>query len=120
MTSILLIEDDTDINETTEELLEIAGFEVFTANNGQLGLELVHTKSPDVILCDIWMPEKSGYEVLDHLKSNPKTSGIPFIFFSARTEPRDIRKGLAMGAEGYISKPFTEEELLGTIKRVLA
>ena len=119
MPQILLIEDNTDINETTCELLEIACYEVISAQNGVEGFNLAIKHKPDIILCDIWMPEKDGYSVLKSLKENPETANIPFIFLSASTEASEVKMGKEMGAWGYICKPFTEEELLDTIKQVV-
>lgn len=114
---VLLIEDNIDINETTSELLELADYKVISTNNGKEGIKLALQFSPDIIICDIRMPEKNGYEVLNQLKSNAKTSKIPFIFFTASTESIDMKIGISLGASAYLCKPFTEEDLLKTIKK---
>lgn len=119
MKTILLIEDNTDINETTCEILELAGFKLITAKNGKQGVSYALKNQTDVILCDIWMPEMDGYEVLKTIKRTPKNSTTPFIFISARTEPKDINMGLEMGAIDYICKPFTEQELLEVVNQSL-
>ncbi|WP_296381533.1 response regulator [Winogradskyella sp.] len=120
MTKILLIEDDTVLRENTAELLEISGFKLATASNGKLGLKEAKKYCPDIIVCDIMMPELDGYEVLDRLSKNNLTKHIPFIFLSAKTEHDDVRKGMNLGADDYITKPFTEDELISAIKSRLA
>jgi len=116
MKTILFIEDNLEIRENTAELLELEGYKVITASDGKKGFEQAKEKKPDVILCDIMMPEMNGYEVFEHLRMNAETSGIPFIFISASAEKSEVQKGLNMGAIGYIRKPYTEYELLETIK----
>ena len=119
MKTILIIEDNLEIRENTSEILELEGYEVITAMNGKLGFELAKERMPDLILCDIMMPEMNGYEVFEHLKMNEKTSAIPFIFITASAEKSEVRLGLNMGAAGYIRKPFEENELLETVKNGL-
>src|SRR4051794_10360197 len=94
---ILIIEDNTDIRENVVEILELAGFTVFEAENGKIGVELAMKNMPDVILCDIMMPELDGYGVLYLLNKNAETSAIPFIFLTAKAEKVDLRKGMEMG-----------------------
>jgi CheY-like chemotaxis protein len=120
MAKVLLIEDDTVLRENTAELLMLSGFDVITASNGKKGLETIEKKVPDIIVCDIMMPELDGYEVLDHVTKNNKTRPIPFIFLSAKTEHSDVRKGMNLGADDYITKPFTEDELVSAINSRLA
>jgi DNA-binding response OmpR family regulator len=120
MTKILLIEDDTVLRENTAELLELSNFKVTTASDGKQGLKAAITNHPDIIICDIMMPELDGYEVLDHLSKNNGTKYIPFIFLSAKTEHKDVRKGMNLGADDYITKPFTEDELISAIKSRIA
>ena len=115
MKTILLIEDNLEIRENTSELLELDGYTVITAANGLIGYELALKENPDVILCDIMMPEMDGYKVFERLKANPVTEQVPFIFITASAEKSQVEKGIGMGAAGYISKPFTEEELLFTV-----
>lgn len=115
-TRVLIIEDNTDIRESTCEILELAGFEVYGAENGKLGVELATARLPDVILCDIMMPELDGYGVLHMLSKNSSTSTIPFIFLTAKTERMDMRKGMEMGADDYLTKPFGDLELLSAIE----
>ncbi|MFY7670237.1 response regulator [Tenacibaculum sp. MEBiC06402] len=121
MKTILLIEDDVTLRENTEELLELSGYyNVITAANGKLGVTKAIEEVPDIIVCDIMMPELDGYGVLENLSQNESTQFIPFIFLSAKTERGDIRKGMNLGADDYITKPFTEEELLEAIESRLA
>lgn len=113
---ILIIEDNTDIRENVVEILELAGYTVFESANGKTGVELAVKNLPDVILCDIMMPELDGYGVLYMLNKNPKTSTIPFIFLTAKAERIDQRKGMEMGADDYLTKPFDDIELLSAIE----
>lgn len=114
--SILLIEDDPALRENTAELLELADFEVRTAPNGKVGVDLVKQEKPDLIICDIMMPVLDGYGVLKAMNSNPDYVHIPFVFLSAKTEHTEVRKGMNLGADDYLTKPFTEKELLDAIE----
>jgi len=120
MKKLLLIEDDVTVRENTAELLELSNYNVITASNGKLGIETAKQEVPDIIICDIMMPEIDGYGVLEALSKNPSTLNIPFIFLSAKTEHKDIRKGMDLGADDYLTKPFEEEELLSAIESRLA
>lgn len=120
MKTILLIEDDRALRENTEELLELSGYSVMTAPNGKLGIELANEKIPDIIICDIMMPVIDGFGVLEKISNDEKTKQIPFIFLSAKTEHKEIRKGLDLGADDYLTKPFEEEELISAIESQLA
>ena len=117
---ILLIEDDTVLRENTAELLELSNYEVRTAANGKKGVQLAKEYLPDVIVCDIMMPELDGYGVLEALSEDNVTKRIPFIFLSAKTERKDVRKGMELGADDYLTKPFKEAELIGAIESRLA
>jgi CRP-like cAMP-binding protein/CheY-like chemotaxis protein len=116
MKSILLIEDNKDVRENTAEILELAQYNVFTASNGKEGVELAIEKKPDLIICDIMMPVLDGHGVLHLLSKNESTSGIPFIFLTAKAERSDFRKGMEMGADDYLTKPFDDVELLNAIE----
>ncbi|MFP2997308.1 response regulator [Spongiivirga sp. MCCC 1A20706] len=120
MKKVLLIEDDSALRENTAELLELSNYSVETAPNGIAGVEKAKKTLPDIIVCDIMMPELDGYGVLESLASNENTRQIPFIFLSAKTEHKDIRKGMDMGADDYLTKPFLEEELISAIESRLA
>ena len=116
---ILVIEDQEDVRENITELLELSNYEVLNASNGKEGVKKALDSPPDLILCDIMMPEMDGYEVLYLITKNPSTASLPFIFLTAKTEKADFRKGMNMGADDYITKPFEEMELLGAIERRL-
>lgn len=113
---ILLIEDNKDVRENTAEILVLAQYSVITAKNGKEGVELAQKEKPDLIICDIMMPVLDGYGVLHLLSKNEDTSGIPFIFLTARAERSDLRKGMEMGADDYLTKPFDDVELLNSIE----
>nr|WP_121272339.1 response regulator [Pedobacter schmidteae] len=115
-TTVLIIEDNEDIRESTAEILELADFEVLQAINGRVGVEMALAHMPDLILCDIMMPELDGYGVLYMLSKNAKTAVIPFIFLTAKAERIDMRKGMEMGADDYLTKPFDDVELLNAIE----
>jgi DNA-binding response OmpR family regulator len=114
--NVLLIEDNNDIRENLAELLEMSGYQVISADNGKTGVQLAKKHKPNIIVCDIMMPELDGYGVLNILASDPNTASIPFIFLTAKTESTDIRKGMNMGADDYITKPFEDAELLKAIE----
>lgn len=116
MKRILLIEDDTIIRENTAEILELAQYQVTTAPNGRVGSALAKEIKPDLIICDIMMPELDGYGVLHILSKDPKTASIPFIFLTAKAEKSEIRKGMDLGADDYLTKPFEDTELLNAIE----
>jgi CRP-like cAMP-binding protein len=117
--TILVIEDQSDVRENIAELLELSNYKVDTAPNGREGVKQALANPPDLVLCDIMMPEMDGYEVLYLLSKNTKTASIPFIYLTAKAENTDFRKGMNMGADDYITKPFEEMELLGAIERRL-
>ena len=116
MKSILVIDDNKDIRENTAEILDLAGYKTFTAENGKRGVEMALKEKPDVIVCDIMMPELDGYGVLHMLRKNTESQNIPFIFLTAKTERTDFRKGMEMGADDYVTKPFEDIELLNAIE----
>ncbi len=120
MKKVLLVEDDTTVRENTAELLELANYEVITAANGIIGVEKAKKELPNIIVCDIMMPELDGYGVLETLSQSDVTKHIPFIFLTAKTERKDIRKGMEMGADDYLTKPFEEHELINAIESRLA
>jgi CheY-like chemotaxis protein len=116
MAKILIIEDNKEVRENTEEILELAGHDVSTAENGKVGVQVAKAELPDLIICDIMMPMLDGYGVLHILSTDPHTSRIPFIFLSAKANPQDVRKGMGLGADDYLTKPFEESDLLRTIE----
>ena len=111
MTKILVIEDDNLIRETVLELLESRGFEAIGAENGQVGIQLAVTQIPDLILSDVMMPERDGFEVFAALRSHPATDRIPFIFMTAS----EMEKAIELKADGYLKKPCSAAEMLGAI-----
>jgi CRP-like cAMP-binding protein/FixJ family two-component response regulator len=110
--SILIIDDNTAVLENVKELLELAGYNALTAKNGKEGLTLAKTHKPDLILCDIMMPELDGYGVLKAIETNSELAGTPFIFMTAKVEQSDFRKGMDLGADDYLAKPFSGDDLL--------
>jgi DNA-binding response OmpR family regulator len=116
MSTILIIDDNNDIRDNTAEILSLAGYATLTAENGKKGLDAAIKQKPDLIICDISMPELDGYGVLHLLRKNAETEEIPFIFLTAKTERSDFRKGMDMGADDFITKPFDDIELLNAIE----
>lgn len=116
MRKLLVIDDHDDIRENIAEILTLAGYEVYTAENGKRGVEAALKHNPELVICDIMMPELDGYGVLHLLRKNDATMNTPFIFLTAKTERTDFRKGMEMGADDYITKPFDDIELLNAIE----
>ncbi|MBZ5856563.1 response regulator [Flavihumibacter profundi] len=116
MKKILLIEDNENIRSNTAEILELANYKVLTAEDGKLGVEIALKEKPDLIICDIMMPVLDGFGVLHMLHKNPSTQNTPFIFLTAKSERTDFRKGMELGADDYITKPFSGTELLTAVE----
>ncbi len=116
MKRVLLIEDNEDLRENTTEILTLAQYDVLTATNGKEGVEIALKEKPDIIVCDIMMPILDGYGVLHLLSKNSETSHIPFIFLTAKADQMDFRKGMDMGADDYVTKPFDDVQLLNAIE----
>jgi len=114
--SILVIEDDALIRGNVIELLSEEGFAVFSAENGVDGIALARARTPHLIICDIMMPGLDGFEVLKAARANPRTASVPFIFLTAKAERGDIRAGMNLGADDYITKPFTLPQLLEAVR----
>ena len=115
MKTILLIEDNEEMRENTAEILELDKYKVLTAKNGKIGVELAQKNKIDLIICDVMMPVLDGYGVLHLLSKDPETASVPFIFLTAKAERTDFRKGMEMGADDYITKPFDDIELLKAV-----
>jgi DNA-binding response OmpR family regulator len=113
---ILIIEDNPDIRENTAEILALANYQTLTAENGKIGIETAQREKPDLIICDIMMPELDGFGVLHVLNKDPDLADVPFIFLTAKGERNDIRKGMESGADDYLTKPFDDTELLNAIE----
>ncbi len=116
MKKILVIEDEETVRENILELLDAEGFEAISAENGRIGLDLAQRQLPDLILCDVRMPELDGYGVLTALRSEAMTVAIPFMFLTAKAAKTDLSYGLELGANAYLTKPFTIAELLAAIE----
>ena len=115
MKKILLIEDNDDVRDNTAEILELSNYEVIVAENGKTGVEKALEHLPDLIICDIMMPVLDGYGVLHAVHKNDPIKNTPFIFLTAKTERGDFRKGMELGADDYITKPFSGTELLNAV-----
>jgi DNA-binding NarL/FixJ family response regulator len=115
MYSILIIEDDPAYISMMETILQMEGFDVRTASNGQSGLALIREKRPDLILCDIMMPDMDGHAVLEVLKGDKALADIPFVFVTALGERAEVRRGMSEGADDYLPKPFSADELLAAV-----
>ncbi len=116
MTKLLIIEDEAGIRMTLSLMLKAEGFEVTAAENGRVGIEAARAKNPDLILCDLSMPEMSGFEVLEELRRDPAIAAIPFVFLTAHADSGNRRRGMDLGADDYLTKPFTRDELLKVVK----
>jgi DNA-binding response OmpR family regulator len=119
MTKILIVEDNQNIKQSILDLLNAQGFEAYSACNGNEGIEVAKKVIPDLIICDVIMPSKSGFDVIKELSIDSSTSLIPFIFLSAKAEKDDVKEGLKLGADDYITKPFRLGELLKVINSKL-
>ncbi|NEO33969.1 MAG: response regulator [Symploca sp. SIO3C6] len=120
MKKILVIEDEPTVREAIIEMLAAENFQVISAENGRLGVELAQKEIPALIICDILMPLLNGYEVLIALRKNPHTAIIPLIFVTAKISQEDRRQGMELGADDYLTKPFTIDSLLRTVSTQLA
>lgn len=116
MKKILIIEDDINIRDNILDILDAENFNTIEARNGRIGLEIANKEVPDLIICDVSMPELDGYGLLSELRQNAFTATIPFIFLTAKSRQIDFRKGMRLGADDYLTKPFTRDDLLETIK----
>jgi DNA-binding response OmpR family regulator len=117
VTTILVIEDEYDVRDNLQEILELEDFEVLTAENGRIGLQLAIEQQPDLIICDVMMPELDGYGVIAALRKNERTLKTTFIFLSAKSTNEDRQKGINLGANDYLTKPFTPREIRQTIAK---
>lgn len=115
MVTILIIEDENQIRENIREILHLFDFDTLVAENGLVGLEIAKNQHPDLVLCDLMMPELDGYGVLHHLRQDSYTATIPLIFLTAKSEWSDLRRGMELGADDYLTKPFQPDELLQAI-----
>jgi DNA-binding LytR/AlgR family response regulator len=116
MMKILLIEDDKNIRSNIKYVLEASNYKVFSAEDGKEGIQLAKEVIPDLVICDILMPVLDGYQVKNELSADPKTASIPFIFLSAKSKKCDVRAGMNLGADDYLTKPFKTEDLLNAVE----
>ena len=116
MKKILVIEDNLEVRENIAEILELSGYKPIVAENGKVGVKKAMEQLPDLIICDVMMPELDGFGVLKILNSKPGLMHIPFMFLTAKAEKSDFRKGMGLGADDYITKPFDDVELLEAIE----
>jgi len=116
MKKVLIIEDNQELRSNIAEILELSHYRTQTADNGKAGLEMAIQFQPDLIICDVMMPELDGYGVIQAIQKNPGMAQIPFIFLTAKSEKEDIRKAMDLGADDYLTKPFSATELLSAIE----
>ncbi|MBI3260080.1 MAG: response regulator, partial [Ignavibacteriae bacterium] len=116
MKKIIVIEDEDLIREGITLILSVNGYHVISAHNGSVGIELAKEHLPDLVVSDIMMPEKDGYDVLQALRTHEPTSAIPFLFLSAKVDQSDIRRGMNLGADDYLTKPFEHDELISAVQ----
>ncbi|MBW3624366.1 MAG: response regulator [Armatimonadetes bacterium] len=119
MPKVLAVDDQVHIVRLIQVNLERNGYQVVTAYDGEQALEKVKEENPDLIVCDVMMPRKDGFEVLREVKSDPGTRDIPFIMLTAKAQDADVFRGWASGVDAYLTKPFNPQELLAFVKRVL-
>jgi DNA-binding response OmpR family regulator len=119
-TKILVIEDNEDVRDEIVAILGFEGYEVRAAENGRLGLAVVGEWAPDLVICDLMMPELDGYATLEALRADPVSAATPFLCLTARGERRDMRRAMELGADDYLTKPFTADELLAALSAALA
>ena len=120
MQKILIIEDQPDVRENIEAILELEDYETLIAENGEMGIEMAKNHQPDLILCDVMMPKLDGFGVVQALRQNPITSTIPLIFLTAKVDRLSLRQGMDLGADDYLTKPFTLDELINAVKARLS
>lgn len=116
MTKILIIEDDKNSRENIATILEMEGYLPITAEDGEVGIELAFRNAPNLVLCDVTMPKVDGLGVLAALRKDERTAALPFIFLTARGDRPDVRSGMNLGADDYLTKPASAEEVLGAIE----
>ena len=119
MKKVLVIEDNQDVRENIADIIELENYKVITAENGKIGVEKAFQNVPDIIICDIMMPELDGYDVFKHLSVNPKMASVPFVFLTAKAEKEDMRKGMNLGADDYLTKPFSTRDILKRVQEMM-
>jgi len=116
MAKILVIEDEYDIRDEVMNWLQFEGYEVIGAENGRKGLEAIRRERPDLVLCDVSMPEMDGHEVLIELRSDVNYNQLPFVFLTAAADRASVRQGMNLGADDYVTKPFTISEITNVVR----
>lgn len=116
MKKILIVEDEMILRQNLEEIISLHGYDVRSADNGETGLNAARSFLPDLILCDIKMPRYDGFWLIEQIRNEAKLQSVPFIFISAKVDRRDVREGMELGADDYITKPFTSAELINAVK----
>ena len=116
MKKVLIIEDEPHMRQNVATLLKLEGYRVLEAPNGRIGVEVALAERPDIILCDITMPDMDGFSVISIVRSTPSMNTVPFIFLTARGDPKNVRAGMNLGADDYLPKPFTTTDLLAAIE----
>lgn len=116
MHKILVIEDEPQMRRNILTILEMENFEAIGAENGRIGIDTIRARRPDLILCDVMMPELDGYGVLKEMRADPEIAEIPFVFLTAKGEKADFRMGMNMGADDYLTKPVIIEDLLKAVR----
>jgi CheY-like chemotaxis protein len=119
MKKILLIEDHEEVRDNIQDVLEMEGFEIFAAQNGKIGIQLAREQLPDLIICDVMMPEMDGHSVVKALRQDERTAHIPFIFLTAKAFESDRKQGMELGADYYMTKPFSFDDFLQVISTYL-
>jgi two-component system, OmpR family, alkaline phosphatase synthesis response regulator PhoP len=119
MKTVLIIEDDVDILENIQDVLEQQDYQTITATDSALGVRLSRRSDPDLVLCDVMMPKLDGYGVLSEMRQHQVTATTPLIFVTGKSERAEVRRGMDLGADDYLTKPFTTSELLSAVKSCL-
>ena len=117
--TILIVDDEPNIVLSVEYLMKREGYEVMTANDGQAALEMVSGTKPDLLILDVMMPRKNGFEVCSEIRADPALSGLPILMLSAKGREAEVKKGLSLGADAYITKPFSTHDLVDKVKQLL-
>ena len=117
---ILIVDDEPNIVISLEFLMQKEGFEVAVANDGDEALAMVASTNPDLLLLDVMMPKKSGFEVCEALRADPGRAGLKIIMLTAKGRDTEMAKGLAIGADAYVTKPFSTKDLVNKVKEILA
>ena len=117
--TILIVDDEPNIVLSVEYLMKREGYEVMTANDGQAALEMVSGTKPALLILDVMMPRKNGFEVCSEIRADPALSGLPILMLSAKGREAEVKKGLSLGADAYITKPFSTHDLVDKVKQLL-